>query len=1095
LPLARFRSAITVLWQRRINLAMLSGSTIHADRGGTKKQPHCWYTVELLSAQQARRVFAMWVFVLVLCALMTLTTSTQFNCYQLCNLHEKLECSVFGVSSPATCVDYRTDTWRSSHGMFELHANELRRFQRVIYSQPGGIEMTGKNQSRVVARMLPSSFDGARIWALSGNGSVVASYPTTVFADGEHLSLLLADGTFLPADAESIAVKLARPAIFVDTADGTTVVYPDASAGFEPPSIIFMTLSPYFAGFEVGFRYLCIAICLWLLARFYRGYMRFDRSDTDVMGFAFTDFTTENILVVAFHVVVILFCDPLAAWTLVRPDSVALRYWSDHCVYALLIAFLVAASLALVLTMTSVFNARNTWFRVVVAAVSGFFAVAYIVMDSVAFSQGSSVGLLVGDVQDTSNLLLQWLTIAIFIVFVVWAIIVVTLFVKNKHQIVWNVGERLYFGQVRLRLIIMRFVASCSAVFLIYWAFIYFPIMSSYSGYIPIFGRSGVVDVLCAVGLTTINIELWSVQRLDANNAPPRALVTDDDLLYDRFHRVDPPARDAHEPFTDNHHDGDDIDLDSDGNAAAGLAPPPTLLHMSSSVYAPPAADAEGEGEESFVMVESPKIVVLHIKPVWQHFKWKMNHFKFLDDFAHSGYYFLTEFDKNTFDFRHALVPRARSFLCWETLNSCLALSNEVYYDAPEDRVSVNIAGQGSCMENFILGCVGDGVGAETDAEKADAEVEDMPKEYLEPRHLDVAKLGYALCSSVNVADVQVVMCRLDVEVANNPDVMHESTHASFGLSRTALAHSGGGINDPLAGTDALLREPHVAVAFRGTANTANAVTDANFGRTLWRRLASDSRNQPKVHSGFAVSWEQLCGPVMDDLSRAIAGAPDDCPILITGHSMGGALACLCALEVRSAYPKRKVSVYTFGMPRLGNETFRRQYDKVVPETYRCVCENDKVAHLGHCGRVHVGRNVSIDRDGNWIVEPNGIEQRFDMLGGGGFAVKNHFLYRYARCVDKIFAVHGSKMRSFLAQEPPPQEAPQRRRGDTPVEPVDDVDPAAATLGLVADAAADSDGPPLLPRAETEIPSETAAAEPFAPTTNDAEPPADTPAE
>ena len=34
------------------------------------------------------------------------------------------------------------------------------------------------------------------------------------------------------------------------------------------------------------------------------------------------------------------------------------------------------------------------------------------------------------------------------------------------------------------------------------------------------------------------------------------------------------------------------------------------------------------------------------------------------------------------------------------------------------------------------------------------------------------------------------------------------------------------------------------------------------------------------------------------------------------GHSLGGALACLAALEIRQAYPNHPMTVYTFGTPR-----------------------------------------------------------------------------------------------------------------------------------------------------------------------------------
>ena len=64
----------------------------------------------------------------------------------------------------------------------------------------------------------------------------------------------------------------------------------------------------------------------------------------------------------------------------------------------------------------------------------------------------------------------------------------------------------------------------------------------------------------------------------------------------------------------------------------------------------------------------------------------------------------------------------------------------------------------------------------------------------------------------------------------------------------------------------------------------------------------------------------------------------------IEGHSLGGALATLAALEIRMAIPdhtKLDISCYTFGAPRTGNHAFAREYNKAVPDTWGVI--NDQV--------------------------------------------------------------------------------------------------------------------------------------------------------
>ena len=66
---------------------------------------------------------------------------------------------------------------------------------------------------------------------------------------------------------------------------------------------------------------------------------------------------------------------------------------------------------------------------------------------------------------------------------------------------------------------------------------------------------------------------------------------------------------------------------------------------------------------------------------------------------------------------------------------------------------------------------------------------------------------------------------------------------------------------------------------------------------------------------------------------------------MFPGHSLGGALATLAALEIRQACPdhsKLDISCYTFGAPRTGNHAFAHEYNEGVPDTWGII--NDQVA-------------------------------------------------------------------------------------------------------------------------------------------------------
>ncbi|XVF28393.1 hypothetical protein REPUB_Repub15cG0025700 [Reevesia pubescens] len=71
-----------------------------------------------------------------------------------------------------------------------------------------------------------------------------------------------------------------------------------------------------------------------------------------------------------------------------------------------------------------------------------------------------------------------------------------------------------------------------------------------------------------------------------------------------------------------------------------------------------------------------------------------------------------------------------------------------------------------------------------------------------------------------------------------------------------------------------------------------------------------------------------------------------DLDIMVTGHSMGGAMASFCALDLTINHEAKNVQVITFGQPRIGNAAFASYYGKLVPNTIRVTNDHDIVPHL-----------------------------------------------------------------------------------------------------------------------------------------------------
>ncbi|NEO30654.1 MAG: lipase family protein [Symploca sp. SIO3C6] len=69
--------------------------------------------------------------------------------------------------------------------------------------------------------------------------------------------------------------------------------------------------------------------------------------------------------------------------------------------------------------------------------------------------------------------------------------------------------------------------------------------------------------------------------------------------------------------------------------------------------------------------------------------------------------------------------------------------------------------------------------------------------------------------------------------------------------------------------------------------------------------------------------------------------------VTVTGHSLGGALATLCAVDIQYNFSdKVSIEIYTFGAPKVGNKGFREAFNRRVPNSYRFVNGMDIVPEL-----------------------------------------------------------------------------------------------------------------------------------------------------
>ena len=180
-----------------------------------------------------------------------------------------------------------------------------------------------------------------------------------------------------------------------------------------------------------------------------------------------------------------------------------------------------------------------------------------------------------------------------------------------------------------------------------------------------------------------------------------------------------------------------------------------------------------------------------------------------------------------------------------------------------------------------------------------------------------------------------------------------------------------------------------VIVAFRGTeqAKLGDLLTDArlmprSFDPERGGGGGGEERGEdaPAAHDGFLEAYDSVRVRVLAAVDDARGAGPRAAAlgrndgagwsVCVTGHSLGGALATLCALELAASVrsgsrSSLSVSMVNFGSPRVGNAAFCRLYDSLVTDSCRIVNGADAVPTVpALLGYRHVQHGVRIASGG-----------------------------------------------------------------------------------------------------------------------------------
>lgn len=190
--------------------------------------------------------------------------------------------------------------------------------------------------------------------------------------------------------------------------------------------------------------------------------------------------------------------------------------------------------------------------------------------------------------------------------------------------------------------------------------------------------------------------------------------------------------------------------------------------------------------------------------------------------------------------------------------------------------------------------------------------------------------------------------------------------------------------------------EDRIVIVFKGTTSTKNLKTDVNMFYSTAKALLPTqlgdedpegdgvaNRNpilrtknwrRAKIHKGFASAYAAVSARLLSIVKKLQDEKRR--PVFLTGHSLGGALATICSLDLflRLGLTRKEIFVSTFGAPRVGNRNFWNTYNECVPIHWRIVVGPDVVAKLPKIGYVHVGKKVLLTVDGDLFIDPNSLE-------------------------------------------------------------------------------------------------------------------------
>ncbi len=182
-------------------------------------------------------------------------------------------------------------------------------------------------------------------------------------------------------------------------------------------------------------------------------------------------------------------------------------------------------------------------------------------------------------------------------------------------------------------------------------------------------------------------------------------------------------------------------------------------------------------------------------------------------------------------------------------------------------------------------------------------------------------------------------------------------------------------------------KDQHV-LSFEGSQDIKDWLIDLEFIKLIPYK----DHPSAKVHYGFWTAYSSIRDNVINTIKYNNVNK-----LVITGHSLGGALATVASLDIAEILQGLNIEMINLGAPRVGNKDYVELYNSYLNNSLRITHGQDPVVHLPPMmlNYYHIPSEIFYPNNSLTYIECSGSEdpkcadsERFDL-----FNTKDHGYY------------------------------------------------------------------------------------------------------